>query len=71
MADPSRKYTTLIYVTSIIGVLVSALALKMSLLVIIFLVIEICAYVWYMASYIPFARDCLKKIFKNCISSDK
>ncbi len=70
MTEKTRMWTTSVQFGSMIGVLVSALVLKVALLVLIFLILEVGAYVWYVASYIPFARDCIKKAFKKCIGDD-
>jgi hypothetical protein len=53
-----------IFFGSMIMILISVYLLKSKLLVLIFLIVEVCAYVWYTASYIPFAQSCLK----NCLS---
>jgi hypothetical protein len=49
--------------------LVSAYVFDSALLVLIFLIVEFCAYTWYVASYIPFARDCIKGCLKNIIKA--
>ena len=70
MTEKTRMWTTFIYFGAMIGVIVSALVFKIALLVLIFLIIEVGAYVWYIASYIPFARECMKNAFKNCLGDD-
>lgn len=67
MSDPTRKWTSLMYFGSMIGVLVSALILKIAVLVLVFLIVEVAAYLWYITSYIPYARDCIKNTMKKCI----
>jgi len=42
------------------GTLFFALVLHSKLLVLLCLMVQIPAYIWYCASYIPFARDCIK-----------
>ena len=49
MAHDNRKYTSLIYIGSMIMVFLSALVFNSKGLVFIFLIVEICAYIWYMA----------------------
>jgi hypothetical protein len=46
--------------------LVSALVLRNALMTLIFIIIQSCSYVWYMASYIPWGRDCLAGCLKKC-----
>ncbi|KRX10879.1 hypothetical protein PPERSA_03096 [Pseudocohnilembus persalinus] len=64
MRNEERKITSLIFISSMVLTLFSAFVFHSSLLVIIFLIIQMAAYIWYCASYIPFARSCIK----NCIN---
>jgi len=56
----------MVFIGALLGTLFSALVLSSSILVIICLVVQIPAYIWYCASYIPFARDCIKSLVKSC-----
>jgi hypothetical protein len=67
MVDKDRRVTSIIFLVGLLGTLFSAIVLGSKLLVILFLIIQIPAYIWYCASYIPFARDCLKSCFKSCL----
>ncbi|KAM3143787.1 hypothetical protein pb186bvf_004063 [Paramecium bursaria] len=69
MIDPTRRITSAIFVSSFIMIFVSAFLIKSKLLVLIFLITEFCSYTWYVASYIPFARDCIRSCLKNIIKS--
>jgi Got1/Sft2-like family len=60
MVDKERRITTIVFFSAMIMVFVSCYALHSKLLVLIFLIVEICAYIWYAASYIPFAQNCIK-----------
>ena len=53
----------MLFVGALIGTVVSAVVFESRLLVLVFLMVQIPAYIWYVASYIPFARDCIK----NCL----
>jgi len=64
MVDPERRICSLIFVSALCGTLVSALVFNSKLLVLLCLVFQIPSYIWYCASYIPFARDCIK----SCLS---
>ena len=59
MADPERRYTSIIFVGALIGTMVSSLFFHSKLLVLLFLIIQIPAFIWYTATYIPFAREFL------------
>ena len=66
MADNERKITSAIFLGALVGTLVSALVFESKILVLICLIVQIPAYIWYCASYIPFARDCIKSCLKSC-----
>ena len=61
MLDKKRRVTSIVLISAIILTLVSALMIKNGFLVLLCIIIEFCAYVWYMASYIPFARKSIVK----------
>lgn len=65
MVDKTRLFTSLIFLGALIMTLISALWIKSGWMVLFFLIIQVCAYIWYVASYIPFARDCLKGCLKR------
>ena len=67
MTDKTRLAAGVIFIGSLIMTLISALVFKKALLVLIFLIIQICAYIWFVASYIPFARNCLKGCLKRIV----
>lgn len=66
MVDKERKITSIVFVVGLLGTLFSAIVLSSQILVILFLIVQIPAYIWYCASYIPFARDCIKSCLKSC-----
>ncbi len=76
MASPNRlisKYiytATIVFITSLVMTLISAFVLKIPILVILFLITQTLAYLWYTLSYIPFARTIAKKWLKNCINCE-
>lgn len=65
MVDKERRICSIIYVCALTGTLVSALVLHSKLLVLLCLIVQIPAYIWYCASYIPFARDCIKSCLRG------
>ncbi|GBG73987.1 hypothetical protein CBR_g17698 [Chara braunii] len=66
MFDKSRAVATIIYLGAMVLTLVAALRLKIVLLTIIFIIIQMCAFVWYCLSYIPFARRMVQSCFQSC-----
>eukprot|EP01017_Pseudomicrothorax_dubius_P042779 TRINITY_DN7028_c0_g1_i2.p1 TRINITY_DN7028_c0_g1~~TRINITY_DN7028_c0_g1_i2.p1 ORF type:complete len:164 (+),score=51.43 TRINITY_DN7028_c0_g1_i2:61-492(+) len=69
MFDETRRIASIVYLASIVLCIVLSLAIGFALLVFALVVVQYCAYVWYCASYIPFARDfikgCVGKIFSS------
>jgi Got1/Sft2-like family len=64
--DEKRRYTTLIFFISMIMTLVSIFYIQKPLLVLCFVIIQICSYVWYIASYFPWGRTILMSCLKKC-----
>ena len=62
MTDPIRKNATIIFISSLIMTLVSVYCFHSRFLTIIFVLSQFCSYIWYILSYIPYGRDCLKTI---------
>lgn len=69
MLDPARVSATIVYMASIALTLFSAFYLHSVFFVMVALSIQLCAMVWYCASYIPFGRDLLKRFFTGCCGS--
>ncbi|CAD8116103.1 unnamed protein product [Paramecium primaurelia] len=69
MIDNERKMTSIIFASSLVMIFLSVYLFKSKFLVLIFLLTEFCSYTWYVASYIPFARDCIKGCLRNIIKS--
>lgn len=71
MTDKERRLTSAIFIGALLGTLFSAIILQSAIMVIICLVIQIPAYIWYCATYIPFARDCIKACLRGCFNKIK
>ncbi|KAK2160456.1 hypothetical protein LSH36_133g05049 [Paralvinella palmiformis] len=69
MFDPNRLIATIIMLVCIALTLCAALWWHIPILAILFCVIQFLAMTWYCLSYIPFARDAIKKCFGSCVSS--
>ncbi|CAL1543061.1 unnamed protein product [Lymnaea stagnalis] len=67
MFATTRIIATILVFVMIILTLVFAFATKIKGLVIVFCVLQFLALTWYSISYIPFARDAVKKCFAACI----
>ena len=65
MTDPIRKNATIIFISSLIMTLVSVYCFHSRFLTIIFVLSQFCSYIWYILSYIPHGRDCLKTIISR------
>ena len=62
MLDPIRKGASLIFIFSIILTIISIYLFKSKLLVVLCVIIQFGAFIWYVMSYIPYGRDCLRTI---------
>ncbi|CAF4459488.1 unnamed protein product [Rotaria socialis] len=60
MFDSTRWIATVVFLASVVMTLVSALVIKIGVLVLIFVIVQFLALAWYTISYIPFARDAIK-----------
>ncbi|XP_052810250.1 vesicle transport protein SFT2B-like [Mya arenaria] len=68
MFAQTRIFATILVVVMLILTLVCAFALKSAILTLMCCIIQFIALTWYSLSYIPFARDAVKKCFEGCIS---
>ena len=55
--EAKRAAATIIFFVSIVGTITAAVYVKSIILVLILIVIQFSALVWYTASYIPFAQS--------------
>ncbi|OWF44641.1 vesicle transport protein SFT2B-like [Mizuhopecten yessoensis] len=67
MFAKTRIIATLLVIVMFILTLVCAFALKNTALAIVCCVLQFVALTWYSLSYIPFARDAVKKCFGACL----
>mmetsp|Transcript_5923 Transcript_5923/g.6808 ORF Transcript_5923/g.6808 Transcript_5923/m.6808 type:complete len:302 (+) Transcript_5923:211-1116(+) len=66
--DPVRKMSTIVYILSLIGTLVTVLFLRSGILTFCMLVVQISSYLWLIASYVPYGRTMLLKLVNKIIS---
>jgi len=69
MVKPVRLIASLIFVSSMIMTFVAIFVFENSILVIIFVIVQFCALVWYVLSYIPFGRKMCTMCMKSCCCS--
>lgn len=62
MFHSKRLIATIVVIISICLTLVAAMVLHKALLALIFIIIQSLAMTWYSLSYIPYARDAVKKM---------
>ncbi|KAL8566955.1 hypothetical protein ACOMHN_059755 [Nucella lapillus] len=67
MFAKTRVVATLLVILMFILTLVCALALKNTALTVVCCILQFLALTWYSLSYIPYARDMIKKCFTSCI----
>ncbi|XP_063300504.1 vesicle transport protein SFT2B-like [Pelobates fuscus] len=68
MFEATRLFATIIMLVCLVLTLCSALWWKIKGLALLFCLLQFVAMTWYSISYIPFARDAVKKCFTMCIS---
>ena len=62
MFDSKRAIATSIYLVTMCLTLVAALKFHSVLLCMLMIAVQCAALVWYVASYIPYAQDMLRKM---------
>lgn len=67
MFAQTRIFATILVIAMFILTLVCAIALKNPILTLICCIVQFLALTWYSLSYIPFARDAVKKCFEGCL----
>ena len=74
MFDKKRKVVTIVYLSTLcLSIIICFItfnkSIKLAVLVLL-LIVQMCASIWYSLSYIPFARRAVKKCFKNSIGDE-
>ncbi|CAH1800158.1 unnamed protein product [Owenia fusiformis] len=69
MFQETRLIATILVFVMMALTLCAALWWHIPILAIIFCILQFLALTWYAISYIPFARDAVKKCFEGCIGS--
>ncbi|KAJ3323916.1 hypothetical protein HDV06_000892 [Boothiomyces sp. JEL0866] len=66
MFDETRRTATIVFLSSLVITLICAFVLQIAILTLIAALVQFLALLWYSLSYIPFARDGVKGMFKSC-----
>ena len=65
MFKAKRIWATAIYLTMLVATLVAAFLAAPVVIVLITIFVQWCALVWYIASYIPYGQNMIKKAFSK------
>lgn len=65
MFHPDRRGATAIYICSMVGTFLSVSVFQSGILTVICVVLQMGALLWYVFSYVPYGRACLRR----CCSS--
>ena len=68
MFKEKRLIASIVMIVSLVLTLLAAFWWKKKLLALMFVVIQYLAMTWYCLSYIPFARDAVKKCCESCMA---
>ncbi|EOD03870.1 hypothetical protein EMIHUDRAFT_360512 [Emiliania huxleyi CCMP1516] len=67
MCKSSRQYATALYFTMMLLTIFAAISGWSAISILVFCILQWCAMVWYVASYIPYGQRMLKKILGNMV----
>lgn len=68
MFKPIRIVATLIYLGAMAFTLWAAIGLKSGIITFVAIIIQFFAITWYVLSYIPYARTCVKNLAAGAVS---
>jgi hypothetical protein len=66
MFHKKRVVATLVYLAALGGTLAVAFAAQSAIGTLVMVGVQSAALVWYTASYIPYARTLMVRVFKSC-----
>ena len=69
MMHPYRRKAVAIFLSSIVLTFISLYVLHSRSLTVIAIIIQLGAYIWYIATYIPYGQDCLAYITRRLFGS--
>mmetsp|Transcript_35918 Transcript_35918/g.89368 ORF Transcript_35918/g.89368 Transcript_35918/m.89368 type:complete len:392 (-) Transcript_35918:72-1247(-) len=67
MFHPDRRGASMLYIGSMIGTFVSVSALHSGILTLLCVAMQMGALLWYVFSYIPYGRVCLRRCFNSAM----
>ena len=66
MAEPTRLAASVVYLSSAVLTLVAALKLRSLILTLLFALVQFFALIWYVLSYVPYARTAVSGAVSSC-----
>lgn len=67
MFHPDRRGATLLYLASMLGTFLACSALQSGLLALLCVSFQMVALLWYVFSYIPYGRACLRRCCNSAL----
>jgi hypothetical protein len=67
MAEPTRLAASAVYLSSAVLTLVAALKLRSLVLTLLFALVQFLALIWYVLSYVPYARTMFSGAVSSCL----
>jgi len=62
MFKPVRAGATIIFLCALGLTLYCAIAIQQALPVILCMLVQLCAMIWYCASYVPYGQSCIRNV---------
>jgi len=69
MFESTRIIASIVFLICVVMTLVSAIAIKIAGLVLLFVILQFLALIWYTLSYIPYARDAIKRCCRGLMNN--
>jgi hypothetical protein len=67
MFDPIRAWASILYLASLTATIVVSIKYPNVFLVLALVLVQLAAYIWYCASYIPYGRTMLRSCLASCV----
>ena len=70
MTNPYRRKPTSIFLSSIVLTFISLYILQSRILTILCVIIQFCAYIFYIMSYIPYGQECINSLTRRLLGTN-
>jgi hypothetical protein len=67
MFHPDRRGATVLYLGSMVGTFTAVVVVQSGILTLVCVTLQMGALLWYMFSYIPYGRACLRRCFSSAM----